>query len=144
MKKVILITALAFMSWQSAAVAQERSPLAMRITFEWSVAGTLAGTVIGFALWLTDPANPGNDLSRQMIEGAALGTVAGAAYGLYMLQANAQIPASFVYEPGAPASPRSFAQERPPGAGPGGGALAASGVPAGRPRFMVPLFNMRF
>jgi hypothetical protein len=91
LKRVILVAAaLAMLLTHSLAQAQEREPLAMRIELEWTVAGTVLGALVGAALWLTDPGDPHNVLARSVIEGAALGTVAGAGFGIYMIQRNAQ------------------------------------------------------
>ena len=93
MKRLILVAAAAVMLLTtSLAQAQEREPLVMRIELEWTVAGTVLGSVIGAALWLTDPGNPQNHLSRSVIEGASLGAVAGAGFGIYMIQRGVQYP----------------------------------------------------
>src|SRR5690349_7787009 len=84
----------------SVAQAQEREPLAMRVELEWTIAFTVVGAVVGTTLWLTDPGNPNNRLSRSVIEGAAYGAVAGAGWGVYMLQRNAQNPGTaLIYDP---------------------------------------------
>lgn len=91
MKRAILVTAATLMLLtHSLAQAQEREPLVMRIELEWTLAGTVLGALVGAALWLTDPGNPNNQLSRSVIEGSALGAVAGAGFGIYIIQRNVQ------------------------------------------------------
>lgn len=91
MKRAILVAAVALMVLtHSLALAQEREPLVMRIELEWTLAGTVLGALVGAALWLTDPGNPNNQLSRSVIEGSALGAVAGAGFGIYIIQRNVQ------------------------------------------------------
>jgi hypothetical protein len=101
LKRVILVAAAALTLFtHSLAQAQEREPLAMRIELEWTLAGTVLGAVVGAALWLTDPGNPNSRLSRSVIEGAALGAVAGAGFGIYMIQRSVQYPTvGQVYDP---------------------------------------------
>ncbi|HEX7926101.1 MAG TPA: hypothetical protein VF678_00835 [bacterium] len=93
MKALILIAVATLMLFtHSVAQAQEREPLAMRVELEWTIGFTFIGAVVGTALWLTDPGNPNNRLSRSVIEGAAYGAVVGVGFGAYMLQRNAQGP----------------------------------------------------
>lgn len=93
MKRLILVAAAVMVIvTPTLAKAQEREPLVMRIELEWTLAGTLLGAAVGVGLWLTDPGNPHNVLSRSVIEGASLGAVAGAGFGIYILQRSAQFP----------------------------------------------------
>ncbi len=92
MKRLVLLVLAVGLLAQTTVFAQEREPLVMRIELEWTLAGTVLGVLAGTALWLTDPGNPNLSLARQAIEGAALGTIAGAGFGLYMIQRNAQFP----------------------------------------------------
>jgi drug/metabolite transporter (DMT)-like permease len=92
LKKAVWLVLAAAVLWQGSALAQEREPLVMRIELEWSIAGTVVGALVGAALWLTDPGNPNSSLSRQSIEGAALGAFAGAGFGLYVIQRSIQVP----------------------------------------------------
>ena len=101
MKRVILVAAAAVMLFtHSLAQAQEREPLVMRIELEWTVAWTVIGAGVGGALWLTDPGNPHNHLTVSLAEGAAIGAVVGAAFGIYVIQRNAQLPGTAsTYDP---------------------------------------------
>jgi hypothetical protein len=92
LNRLVLLVLAAVLVTETGAFAQEREPLAMRIELEWTIAGTVVGALIGAALWLTDPGNPKLSLARQAIEGAALGTIAGAGFGLYNMQRHAQFP----------------------------------------------------
>jgi hypothetical protein len=106
LKRVILVAAaLAMLLTHSLAQAQEREPLVMRIELEWTIAGTVLGALVGAALWLTDPGDPHNLLARSVIEGSALGTVAGAGFGIYMIQRNAQFPGGRVAQVNDPLDP---------------------------------------
>ena len=96
MKKLILGVAALLLLTQTQVVAQETEPLAMRVTMEWSLVGTGFGAVIGAMFWLTDPANPNNRFSEQVIEGAALGAIAGVGMGIYALRRSAIFP-GFAY-----------------------------------------------
>ncbi|HUJ76673.1 MAG TPA: hypothetical protein VL359_17550 [bacterium] len=119
MKRLLVLVAAMLLLWQTHAWAQEREPLAMRIELEWTVAGTIMGALVGAALWLTDPANPNLTLARQVIESGTLGTFAGAAFGLYVLQRSAQFPVNAVQND-APVAPW-LAQGDPPAAALGAG-----------------------
>src|SRR5574341_1482989 len=90
---MVAAAALLVLVTHSLAYAQEREPLAMRIELEWTIAGTALGALVGAALWLTDPGNPHNILSRSALEGAALGALAGAGFGIYIMQQRMQVPA---------------------------------------------------
>lgn len=98
LNRLVLLVLAAVLVAETCAYAQEREPLAMRIELEWTLAGTVVGALLGTALWLTDPGNPNLSLARQSIEGAALGTIAGAGFGLYVLQRHAQFPAPLAQE----------------------------------------------
>ena len=100
MNKLIIAVAAVLLLTQTGVLAQETEPLAMRVTLEWSIVGAFAGAAIGGMFWLTDPANPNNKFSRQVIEGAALGTVAGVGMGLYALRRSAIFPGfAFLSDP---------------------------------------------
>ena len=75
-------------------MAQETQPLAMRIEFEWSVLGAVGGALLGGLLWLTDPANPNNNLADGVAIGAAWGAIGGAGFSVWIMQNNAIIPGS--------------------------------------------------
>jgi hypothetical protein len=93
-KRLLLLGVAMILLAESSLFAQEREPLAMRIELEWTVAFTAVGSLIGFAAWLTDPGNTNNVLAQRVAEGAALGTIVGAAFGVYVLQAKIQMPQS--------------------------------------------------
>ena len=92
LKRMVVLVALAVIAWQSSALAQEREPLAMRAEFEWTVLGVAAGVAVGALVWLTDPANPGNNLGDSVALGAAWGSIVGAGFGLFVLQRSAILP----------------------------------------------------
>jgi len=92
LKRVILLFGVILILLQPTLHAQEQGPLAMQIMFNWTAAGALGGTFIGFALWLTDPGNPNIQLSDQMARGAALGAILGAGYGLFIMQRSVILP----------------------------------------------------
>ncbi len=96
LKRITLVAMAVILLGTAQAQAQEREPLAMRILLEWTLGGAVLGGSVGFALWLTDPANPNLHLSSQVIEGVALGTVAGSLFALYVMQNTAQFPAGTV------------------------------------------------
>ena len=89
-KKVILLAAAVAVIGQSAAWAQERPPLAMRIEFEWTVIGVLAGVAVGTLIWLTDPATI--NLADSIAGGTAWGAIAGAGFGIFVMQRSAIFP----------------------------------------------------
>ncbi|MDH4225224.1 MAG: hypothetical protein OEW12_06220 [Deltaproteobacteria bacterium] len=87
------------------AQAQEKPPLAMGITFQWTAAGGVLGAVVGVAMWMTDPGNPANRLGRSVMEGTAWGVFAGAAMGGMMMARNARgtgQPTADLWDPLAP------------------------------------------
>lgn len=92
MKRAILLFGVILILLQSPLRAQEQGPLAMQILFNWTAAGAIGGTFIGFAVWLTDPGNPNIQLSDQMARGAALGAILGAGYGLFIVQRSIILP----------------------------------------------------
>lgn len=102
LKRIIVLAALLIVVCQTGVQAQERGPLVMQIEFEWTVMGTVAGSVVGFLVWLTDPANPTNNLSDSLAAGAAWGAFAGAGFGVYVLQNSANAPRTAIYNPLAP------------------------------------------
>jgi hypothetical protein len=132
---------------QPALHAQEEGPLAMQIMFNWTAAGAVGGTFIGFALWLTDPGNPNIQLSDQMARGASLGAILGAAYGLYVLQRSVLIPVrSEVYVPD-PFDPRRRITSDPVAAASGFDRPALSSLfsrTGGGAALQVPLFGFQF
>ena len=98
MKKAILLAAILVLAMQmlpsTQAQAQEREPLVMHIELEWTLAGMVGGAVMGFMIWLTDPVGP-LPLNDALASGAAWGAVAGAGYGVFMMQRTARIPNRF-------------------------------------------------
>jgi hypothetical protein len=140
LNRLVLLVLAAVLVAETSAFAQEREPLALRIELEWTLAGAVVGALIGTGLWLTDPANPNLSLSRQAIEGAALGTIVGAGFGLYILQRHAQFPAPFAQETspilwGTGADPVAVRERAE--------ALGAS-APPNRPLLAFTAFRLRF
>lgn len=102
LKRTILLAALLVVVSQTGLQAQERGPLVMQVEFEWTVVGAIAGVTVGFLLWLTDPANPGNNLADSIAAGAAWGSFAGAGFGVFVLQTATIYPGVAVINPLAP------------------------------------------
>ena len=146
MRRVILLFSLFLILLQPSLRAQEQGPLAMRIMFEWTAAGTVGGAMIGFALWLTDPGNPNIHLADQMARGAALGAILGAGYGLFILQRSAQIPARPQVYIRDPLHPRERLTSDPVAAASGFDRPALSEVfrRSGGSSLMLPLFDFNF
>ncbi|MBI3992321.1 MAG: hypothetical protein HY342_03535 [Candidatus Lambdaproteobacteria bacterium] len=145
LRRLLIITAALLVLLQSAAWAQERQPLAMRIEFEWTAMGALVGAGAGVALWLTDPGNPNFTVARSVIEGVAWGTVAGAGFGLFVMQKTAIIPARLATA-SDPLDPLRRVSGDPVEAQTHGGPLLARGGPGGRVPggISLPLLNLRF
>jgi hypothetical protein len=99
LKRMVVLAALLVAVSQSAALAQERGPLVMRAEFEWTALGVVAGVAVGALVWLTDPANPGNNLGDSIAVGAAWGSILGAGFGLYVLQRSAIFPTAAAQNP---------------------------------------------
>jgi len=140
LNRLVLLVLAAILLAETSGFAQEREPLAMRIELEWTVAGAVAGALIGAALWLTDPGNPNNSLARQSIEGAALGTFVGAGFGLFIIQRNAQFPNTAALETppalwGTGADPVAVRERME--------TLMAS-APPNRPSIMFPAIRLHF
>ena len=145
MKRVILLIGIALILAQPTVQAQEQGPLAMQIMFQWTAAGGVGGSVIGFALWLTDPGNPNIRLADQMARGAALGAILGAAYGLYVLQRSAMIPARPLVEIEDPLDPGRRITSDPVATASGYDRPALSSVfGRGGTGFMLPVFGFKF
>jgi hypothetical protein len=103
-KRLCALAVLLLLFSQSPLYAQERGPLAMRIMFDWTAGGVVAGALVGAGIWLTDPGRPGNSLSEQMAAGAAWGAVAGAAFALSVIN-SAAIPPAVAEQPVDPLHP---------------------------------------
>lgn len=103
LKRIMVLTAVLLAVSQTAAMAQQHGPLVMQAEFQWTVAGVVAGVAVGALLWLTDPANPSNRLSDSVASGAAWGAIAGAGFGVFVLQ-RAVVPpqTAMVHNPLAP------------------------------------------
>jgi len=116
----------------------------MRVTFDWTVAGTVGGAVVGSMLWLTDPGNPHFSLARSAIEGAAWGTAVGLGMSFYIMQRTAQRPQGFAGGPGALAPSRRASSD------PLGDEMARADLFASAQRqpaaggFVLPVLNFRF
>ena len=98
MKKSLIILVFVLIAFQGKALAQQKEPLAMRVMVDWTVAGAAGGIAVGIGIWLTDPGRPGNKLSEQLAGGAAWGAVAGAAYGIMVLNQKARRPIAAITE----------------------------------------------
>ena len=144
-KKILLAFALALVVANSTALAQQKEPLAMRVMVDWSLAGTFGGLGFGVAVWLTDPGRPGNKLSEQMAGGAAWGAVAGAAYGIVILNQTMRRPGFANLSPGA-LHPASRITSDPIGAASKREDLFASttNVQSGWGDISLPVLNFKF
>ena len=145
MRRMLIVTAALLVLLQSAAWGQERPPLAMRIEFEWTALGALVGAGAGVALWLTDPGNPNFTVARSVIEGVGWGTLAGAGFGLFVMQKTAQAPGRLAAL-SSPLDPLRRVSGDPVEAQAAAGDLPARGGAGGRtaPRINLPLLNLRF
>ena len=85
---------------QPALYAQQKRPLIMRIMVDWTVAGSMLGAAVGGAIWLTDPGKPGNKFSDSFASGLAWGTIAGAGFGIFIINITARGPATISLTPG--------------------------------------------
>lgn len=144
LKRILVLAALLAVLAQSGALAQERPPLAMRIEFEWTVVGAVAGVAVGALLWLTDPANPGNNLADSVAAGAAWGSLLGAGFGVTVLQRSAIFPPGTAMKD--PLNPRNRISDDPVAQQNGEGPLLAQRFDD-QPTAVgvsVPLLRMRF
>ena len=144
MKKILVILALLLLASQGKSFAQQQEPLAMRVLVDWTVAGSFGGVAVGIGVWLTDPGRPGNKLSEQIAGGAAWGAVAGAVYGVVMLNQTAKLPIAAL-EPG-PLHPANRIASDPIGDEANRQDLLA-GIATPAPQgyeFSVPVLNLRF
>lgn len=140
MNRLVLLVLAAILLAETSSFAQEREPLVMRIELEWTVAWMAIGFLAGSALWLTDPGNPNNSFARQAIEGAALGAVFGAGFGLYIIQRNAVFPNPTAFDTppalwGTSADPIAVRDRQE--------ALSAT-APPNRPTIVFPTLRVRF
>ena len=142
---MLIVTAALLVLLQSAAWGQEKPPLAMRIEFEWTAMGALVGAGAGVALWLTDPGNPNFTVARSIIEGLGWGTLAGAGFGLFVMQKTAMAPARLAAL-SSPLDPLRRVSGDPIEAQTRAGTLLARGGISGRMvnGISVPLLNLRF
>jgi len=154
LKRMLILVALLLVTFQASGWAQEREPLAMRITFEWTTLGTVAGALVGAALWLTDPGNPQFTLGRSMIEGSAWGAVGGMGFGIFVMQSALIPPSGFAYAPTELAPSQRLTDDpvaaQVQAADPLASAAVAStaapptGASTGGFAINLPLFKMRF
>ena len=145
MKRAILLIFLFCVLLNSAAWGQERGPLAMRIEFEWTLVGLIAGAGLGALIWLTDPADPNNNLSDSVANGAAWGAILGAGFGLFALQKAGQAPPDTGMLKN-PLHPRNRITSDPVAVESGENRMFAAGS-NGKTRkriFILPLLNLRF
>lgn len=125
-------------------MAQETQPLAMRIEFEWSVLGALGGAIFGGLLWLTDPANPNNNLADGMALGAAWGAIGGAGFSVWIMQNNAIFPGQA--RAVDPLDPANRITSDPVAQAMGAGRIIAMGGEKQRafPGFQIQVLKLRF
>jgi hypothetical protein len=143
LKRIVVLTVLLLAISHAAAMAQERGPLVMQTEFEWTVGGIVAGVAVGALLWLTDPANPSNNLSDSVSAGAAWGAIAGAGFGIYVLQRAVVLPQTAARNP---LDPRNRISADPVAAESGGDFLLArrdAAAPVGA-EFRMPLLRLHF
>lgn len=145
MKKVATLAAVLLVLAASAARAQEKDPLAMRILADWAGAGMMAGAGLGATLWLTDPANPDNNMSDQLAIGAAWGALGGAVFGFFILNSTAIAPRVGSLRPGLLHPSRRISDD-PVAAVDAGERIFArsSGTRRGGRVFLFPLVHFRF
>jgi len=105
LKRFVLICVVALLLFQGTALAQQKEPLIMRVEFEWTVIGAVAGGFFGAMLWMTDPGNPNNAFAESAVNGMAWGALGGAGWGIYILQRTVVYPEKFVMAPNPAASP---------------------------------------
>ena len=145
LKRVLLLFFMAAMLINAPVWAQERGPLVMRVDFEWTVIGILAGAGLGALLWLTDPADPNANLSDSLANGAAWGAFLGAGFGVFVLQETAISPpvTAFRYNP---LHPKNRITTDPVAVESGEGRMFAAGgfQGLGKSAIVVPFLNMRF
>ena len=128
---------------QPALYAQQKRPLVMRVMVDWTVAGSLLGAAVGAAIWLTDPGKPGNKFSDNFAGGAAWGSIAGAGFGIYIINITARGPAFASFTPG-PLDPSQRITRDPIAAEDARHDLLAGSGGGFSGGFIVPLLNFRF
>lgn len=145
MKRVILLLLAIGILSHSAAFAQERGPLVMRVEFEWTLVGIIAGSAFGVLVWLTDPADPSNNLSDSIANGAAWGALLGAGFGIFVLQETAISPGQAAIF-NDPLHPRNRITSDPVAIESGNYSLLAHQKlsPGGKNGIVLPLVNLRF
>ncbi|MDH5752789.1 MAG: hypothetical protein OEZ59_10290 [Deltaproteobacteria bacterium] len=144
MRKAILLAAALLMISSSAAMAQERPPLAMEIELQWTAIGGVGGAVMGFMIWLTDPANPNQLLGESLAAGFAWGLVGGAAFGVVRMQQTVNMPRRFVSIPPPAAKPQISSDPVAAISGERTVAALSTGSRINARAFRMPVFNFRF
>ncbi len=144
-KRVILLVALLGLIAHATVRAQERGPLFMRVEFEFTIFGLLGGAAVGALIWLTDPADPSNNLSDTVAAGSAFGAIIGAGIGIFILQRTAIAPSGFA-QIRDPLHPSNRISSDPVGDRSGKKKLLASAIAPGRAGrgLTLPLLNLRF
>lgn len=144
LKRIVLLAAVLAALANTSALAQESGPLAMRLEFEWTIVGAVAGVAVGALVWLTDPANPGNNLADSVASGAAWGAVLGAGFGVTVLQRAAVFPPGTVRTD--PLDPRNRISDDPVAQQSGEGAMLAQRFsnPAPELSIRVPVLRLQF
>lgn len=145
LKRVFLLVFMAAVLINAPLWAQERGPLVMRVDFEWTLVGMIAGAGLGALLWLTDPADPNANLPDSLANGAAWGAFLGAGFGVFVLQETGVSPPAIGLRAN-PLHPRNRITTDPVAVESGEGGMFASGGfhPPGKSVFVVPFLNIRF
>ena len=145
LKRAILLFLLLGILFHSVATAQERGPLIMRVEFEWTLVGIVAGAALGALVWLTDPADPNANLSDTVANGSAWGALLGAGFGLFVLQGTVRTPADTAFRRN-PLHPINRVTSDPVAveSGEGGMFAASTARRMGGPTLVLPVLKMRF
>lgn len=145
LKRVLLLVFMAAVLVNSSVPAQERGPLVMRVDFEWTVVGAIAGAGLGALLWLTDPADPNANLSDSLAVGGAWGAIIGAGFGVFILQETAVLPPATAFRSN-PLHPKNRITTDPVAVESGEGRMFATGgfQNLGKSAIVVPFLNIRF
>ncbi|MEE8433813.1 MAG: hypothetical protein V3S64_03405 [bacterium] len=144
LKRVLLLVFMATVLINAPVWAQERGPLVMRVEFEWSVVGIIAGAALGALLWLTDPADPNANLSDSLANGAAWGAILGAGFGVFVLQETAISPPITAFRSN-PLHPKNRITTDPVAVESGErGMFATGGIQYSGKTVVVPFLNIRF
>lgn len=145
LKRGLLLVFMTVVLVNSSVSAQERGPLVMQVSFEWTVLGILAGAGLGAMLWLTDPADPNANLSDSLANGAAWGAILGAGFSVFILQDTAVSPPVTAFRSN-PLHPKNRITTNPVAVESGERGMFATGgfQNLGKSAIVVPFLNLRF